>query len=53
LVVFRASNWSLFNCTKTLCKKKTASATALNLLLNAVSSQLGTHFCVCKSSQYQ
>ena len=36
-----------------LSAKKAASATALNLLLNAISSQFGTHFCVCKSSQYQ
>jgi len=53
LVVYPALHQSLFNCTKSLGIKNAASATALNLLLNATSSQFGTHFCLCKSSQYQ
>ena len=51
--VFRALNWFLSNCTKTLCKKNAASATALNLLLNAISFKIGTQLCECKSFQYQ
>ena len=52
--LFPTLNWSWLQwIAVALCRKKAASATALNLLLNAVSSQSGRHFCVCKSSQYE
>ena len=53
LFAFPAANSSLSNCTVILCGKKAASITALNLLLNAISSQSGTHSCMFKTSQYQ
>jgi len=51
--LFPALNWSWFRWVVLLCRKKAARFTALNLFLNATSSQSGTHFCVSKSSQYQ
>jgi len=53
LFALPAVNSSLSNCTVILCGKKAASITALNLLLNAISSQSGTHSCMFKTSQYQ
>ena len=49
LFAFPAVNLSLSHCTAFLCRKKAASIAALNLLLNAVSSQFGTHSCVFKT----
>jgi len=46
-------NSSLSPCTVILCRKKEASIAELNLLLNAISSQFGTHSYMFKTPQYQ
>ena len=50
---FPAVNSSLSPCTVILNRKKAASIAGLNLLLNAVSSQFGTHSYMFKTPQDQ